>query len=320
MSIAGKPNISSSNGAPSGEADAPLDNSGRWGVDSEVGRLREILLCRPDHWAIDKNANEVTKAAAEAGFNFDLETAKRQHREFAKVLESEGVVIGWLPELPSQISQTYTRDSSFMTPWGVVVTKMQAEIRKGEHVAIEDFCRHNGIPIWNRVTAGTLEGGDVHVAKPGKILIGYSEVRTSKAGAEQVLKWFSEKGWHGKLIRIDPYFLHLDLLFCMVDADTAILCKDGMSSSQFDEIVNFLEIKNIIHATPKQAVKLACNVVSLGNGKLIVQKDPENSAIVEQFIKHKFVPLPVDLTMFTSDGGGPHCLSMPYRRDPLKVA
>jgi N-dimethylarginine dimethylaminohydrolase len=316
MPIAEKPDIAPTNNMPASEADAPYIG---WGVDSEVGRLREILLCRPEYWAIDKNANEVTKAATKAGFDFDLETAKRQHREFAKALEGEGVVIRWLPELPSQISQTYTRDSSFMTPWGVVVTKMQAEVRKGENAAIEELCLRHDIPIWNKVSAGTLEGGDVHVAKPGKVIIGYSHVRTSEAGARQVLKWFLEKGWDGRLIPIDPYYLHLDLLFCMVDSDTAILCKEGLSDGQFDEIVDFLEIKNIIHATTKQATKLLCNVVSLGNGKLIIQKDPENSTIVEQLAKHNFVSLPVDLTMFTSDGGGPHCLSMPYKRDLLRA-
>ena len=106
----------------------------------------------------------------------------------------------------------------------------------------------------------------------------------------------------------------------MIDSDTAILCKEGLSGGQFEEIVDFLEIKKIIHATTKQATKLLCNVVSLGGGKLIIQKDPENASIIEQLVKHDFVPLPVDLTMFTSDGGGPHCLSMPYRRDLLHVA
>jgi arginine deiminase len=288
-----------------------------WGIDSEVGPLREVVLCAPDHWAIEKNANAVTRAAVADGVNFDLGAAKRQHREFAAIFEREGVSVRWLPQLPSQISQTYTRDSSFMTPWGAVITLMQAEVRKGETAAVVEFCRKNKVPIWNKVSAGTLEGGDVHVAKPGKLLIGYSQGRTTQAGATQVLNWFSQKGWAGKLIYIDPYFLHLDLLFCMVDADTAMICTDVLSDGKVDEIVNFLEIKTIIRTTYKQAMKLVCNVVSLGNRKLIVHRDPENAGVVQQLVDRKFTPLEVDLSSFTADGGGPHCLSMPYRRDRL---
>ena len=299
------------------EAEPPLDKPVQWGVNSEVGRLREVLLCKPDYWAIDSNANAVTRAAVDAGFDFDLEAAKRQHREFAKLFEREGVIIRWLPELPSQISQTYTRNSSFMTPWGVVVTQMQAEVRRGEYLAIVDYCQRRNIPIWNKVTAGTLEGGDVHVAKPGKLLIGYSQGRTTKDGAMQVLNWFAEKGWDGRLIQIDPHFLHLDLLFCMVDADTAILCRDGLSNSQIDEIVHFLELKHVIYATYKQAMRLLCNVLALGNRKVIMHQDADNVDLVRQLKEFRYEALEVDLSSFTSDGGGPHCLAMSYRRDYL---
>ena len=298
-------------------ANEPAIEPVKWGVDSEVGRLQDIVLCAPDHWAIEKNANAVTRAAVSDGVDFDREAARRQHQALVATLEAEGVGIRWLPLLPSQISQTYTRDSSFMTPWGAVLTSMQADVRKGETAAVVDFCRANNVPVWKQVTAGTVEGGDVHVAKPGKLLIGYSQGRTTQDGASQVVQWFSEKGWDGKLIYIDPYFLHLDLLFCMVDADTAIICTDVFSDSKVDEIVNFLEINNVVKGTYKQAMKLVCNVLSLGDRKLIVQRDPENAALVKQLVDLKFSPLEVDLSSFTSDGGGPHCLSMPYRREAL---
>jgi arginine deiminase len=298
-------------------ADAPVVMPVEWGIDSEVGRLREVVLCAPDHWAIDKNANAVTRAAVVKGVDFDLGTAKRQHRDFAAVFQREGVGVRWLPQLPSQISQTYTRDSSFMTPWGAVVTLMQADVRKGESAAVIEFCRTHNVPIWNQVSAGTLEGGDVHVAKPGKILVGYSEGRTTRSGALQVVHWFAQKGWAGKLIYIDAHFLHLDLLFCMVDAETAVICTDVLADSKVDEIVNFLEIKTVIRTTYKQAMALVGNVLSLGDRKVIVREHRENAGLIEQLVRHRFLPLPVDLSSFCLDGGGPHCLAMPYCRDLL---
>ncbi len=317
MPISRTPHNFSSNALRNSTANSPVIKPVDWGINSEVGRLREIILCAPDHWGIDKNANAVVKAAVARGVEFDVETAKQQHRNFVSALEREGVVVRWLPQLKSQISQTYTRNSSFMTPWGIVVCRMQAECRQDEYAAVIEFCRQHNVPIWKTVTEGTVEGGDVHVAKPGKLLIGYSEVRTTRNGAMQVLDWFAEKGWAGKLVPINPDFLHLDLLFCMVDSDTAIMCTDGFSREQFDEIVNFLEIKNVVRANCKQAMKLLCNVLALGNRKVIMHQDDDNADLVRQLEKYGYETLKVDLSSFTSDGGGPHCLAMSYRRDFL---
>ena len=302
--------------AASPEAEPPLDKPVQWGVQLRGRAATRSPLCKPDYWAIDSNANAVTQPPSTPASTL---TWKPQSASIANLqaLEREGVIIRWLPELPSQISQTYTRDLSFMTPWGVVVTQMQAEVRRGEYLAIVDYCQRRNIPIWNKVTAGTLEGGDVHVAKPGKLLIGYSQGRTTKDGAMQVLNWFAEKGWDGRLIQIDPHFLHLDLLFCMVDADTAILCRDGLSNSQIDEIVHFLELKHVIYATYKQAMRLLCNVLALGNRKVIMHQDADNVDLVRQLKEFRYEALEVDLSSFTSDGGGPHCLAMSYRRDYL---
>ena len=182
-------------------ADMPVLKPVPWGTDFEVGQLRDVILCAPDHWGIDKNANAVVKAAVAKGVKFDLETAKRQHRNFVSALEREGIAIRWLPQLKCQISQTYTGEIlSLTTPWGVVVCRMQAECRQDEYAAVIEFCRQHNVPIWKTVTEGTVEGGDVHVAKPRKLLIGHSGVRTTLNGAMQVLSWFEEKGWQGKLI------------------------------------------------------------------------------------------------------------------------
>ena len=317
MPISRTPHNFSSNAPRNSAANSPVIKPVDWGINSEVGRLRDIILCAPDYWGIDKNANAVVKAAVARGVEFDVETAKQQHRNFVSAFEREGIVVRWLPQLKSQISQTYTRDSSFMTPWGIVVCQMQAECRRGEYAAVIEFCREHNVPIWKTVTEGTVEGGDVHVAKPGKLLIGYSEVRTTRNGAMQVLDWFAEKGWAGKLVPINPDFLHLDLLFCMVDSDTAIMCTDGFSREQFDEIVDFLEIKNVVRANYNQAMKLLCNVLALGNRKVIMHQDGDNADLVRQLGKYGYEAIEVDLSSFTSDGGGPHCLAMSYRRDFL---
>ena len=95
MPISRTPNDFSSNIIRNWAADAPVTKPVDWGIDSDVGRLREIILCAPDYWGIDQNANAVVKAAVARGVEFDVETAKRQHRNLfrlsnGKVLPSGG--------------------------------------------------------------------------------------------------------------------------------------------------------------------------------------------------------------------------------------
>jgi arginine deiminase len=292
-------------------SDAP-----RWGADSETAPLREVLLCAPDHFVWTPEGNTVSKeVAADRAKAFDLGRAKREHADLAAALTCEGVAIRRLTPIKSQASQTFTRDSSFMTPWGAVICQMKADFRRGEYAAVIDCFQAHGVPIWKMVTDGSLEGGDVHVAKPGQLLVGFSGTRTTEAGALQVKEWFGTKGWSTRLIYFDPHFLHLDLLFCMVSDDTAILCTDVLAPEKVDEIVNFLAIKNVVRSTYRQAINLVGNVLSLGNRKVIIHKHGENAGIVKQLAALGFAAIEVDLTMFVLDGGGPHCLTMGLRRD-----
>ena len=103
----------------------------------------------------------------------------------------------------------------------------------------------------------------------------------------------------------------------MVDVDTAIICTEVFSSEKVQEIVKFLKIKNVVEASKKQAMKLLCNVLALGDRKVIIQKDSDNTSLVKQLEDYGFAAIEVDLSSFTLDGGGPHCLTMSYRRDFL---
>jgi N-dimethylarginine dimethylaminohydrolase len=293
----------------------------RWGLDSEFAHLREVALCSPEHLSAGMEAHAGAKTIfTEKQKRFDPARAKRQHRVFASTLAAEGVTLRWLPLIKSQAAQTFSRDPLFMTPWGAVLNLMHGDNRRGEYAAAWEFCRKHNIPLWRMVTDGTVEGGDVHVAKPGKILLGHSGYWTTEKGALQVAHWFAEKKWKAKIVYIDPHFLHLDLLFSMVRSDAAIICTDVLSPGVVEQIVEFLEIKHVVRASYRQATKLLCNVVTLGNGKLIMHKDPDNADLIRQLHRLGMKTIELDLSMFVLHGGGPHCLTMPLHREILTSA
>jgi N-dimethylarginine dimethylaminohydrolase len=100
-----------------------------------------------------------------------------------------------------------------MTPWGALITCLSEPVRTGEHREVEAFYQEAGHRIWRRIGQGNVEGGDIHFIRPGLAVIGYSGVRTTLTGAEQLAAWVRQEGWEVLLQPVESRFVHLDVVF-----------------------------------------------------------------------------------------------------------
>jgi arginine deiminase len=282
-----------------------------WGFDSETGVLRDVLLCRPDYYTW-LPLNSVARATLASTAELDLQAAQRQYREMEHALEEAGTALHYLKPDPVLQYQVYTRDSSQMTPWGVVITQMFRPQRRGEYAAVTEFYQAKGIPVWKHATAGSVEGGDIHVIRPGLLLIGYSGERTSEEGARQFAGWFAEQGWETRLYPFPEHFLHLDVLFSMVSDRLALACVDVLD----DDLLDWLKAKKIelVPVSYKDSMQLGCNVLALGNDRVV--SPAHNKAINARLRAQGITVLDPEFSLFTKGGGGVHCMTMPLRRDP----
>ena len=133
------------------------DPAAPWGADSEYGTLRDVLLCRPDHFRWLPTSS-ISKATLAAGLRFDHDLAMRQHAEMVDAYRDAGVNVHFLEPDPALPYQVYARDSSFMTPHGAVVTQMHQWWRRGEYAPVIRFYQEAGIPIWRMITASAVRG------------------------------------------------------------------------------------------------------------------------------------------------------------------
>jgi arginine deiminase len=71
-----------------------------WGVDSEYGRLLDVLLCPPDHfrWL---PTSAISRATLDSGLVFSHDDAVRQHAEMVSVYEQVGVTVHFLEPDPA---------------------------------------------------------------------------------------------------------------------------------------------------------------------------------------------------------------------------
>lgn len=281
-----------------------------WGVDSEYGRLLDVLLCRPDNfrWLA---TSAISRATLESGAEFHPATAAGQHAEMVSAYHDAGVRTHFLELDPALPYQVFARDSSINTPSGPIVTQPAQPWRRGEYAPVVRFCQQAGIPIREMVTAGSLEGGDFMIVEPGVAVIGSGEQRTSEEGARQVAGWLQDDGWEVRIERIPSHFVHIDVLACMLGEKLAAVCVEQMGAG----FVRWLEGHGveIVPVSLEAALRLGVNGVCLGGDRVL--STPESADLNERLRALGLTVYDPELSAFTLGGGGAHCLMQALRRE-----
>ncbi len=281
-----------------------------WGVDSEYGRLLDVLLCPPDNYRWLKTS-AISEATLESGLRFDPDRARRQHAELVSTFETAGVRCHFLEPDPALPYQVFARDSSVMTPRGAVVTQMRQWWRRGEYAAVIGFYEGAEIPIEAMITAAALEGGDVMIVEPGRVVIGCSGGRTQEPAARQLAAIFEGMGWEARIEAFPERYLHIDVLLSVPAEKLAAVCVEVVSP-ELTEWLRSLDF-GLIEVTAEDAFKLGANAMSVGEGRVISPADagPLNEALRS----HGLEVLEAELDSFTLGGGGAHCLCQALRRE-----
>lgn len=300
---------------------APVDHHGddlirrfadpRWGVDSEYGRLLDVALASPKHLEIVP-CNEVSRESIANGLSCTAEAAARQHHALVRVLKNNGTRCHLIPPVEGLADLCFTRDSTLMTPWGLVALRAAEVHRRAEAGHVRRAFEHLSLPFLGTIEEGKIEGGDVSIMAPGIVAIGVSGERTDIIGAKALARLFEVRGWRTLLVPFDPHFLHLDTLFTMVDAKRAVACVEELPDSFLDTLRS-RGIK-VVPVSVGEVRRLGANLVSLGAGRIISGAD--NGRINGELERLGYTIFPVEIDQFTRCGGGIHCLTMPLARLP----
>ena len=287
-----------------------------WGINSEYGVLRDVLLGSPDafRWLGEENAqySALVRDTLRRGYRFDRDLALRQHAEMADAYRQVGVGVHLLDASEEQPYGVYARDSNFMTPFGAVVTQLANPRRRGEYANVLRFYLSHDIPVYDLVSAGNFEGGDFNMIAPGCVLIGYTGLRGEEVAARQVGGWMEAEGIEVRYAPIDEYYVHIDLMVCMLAEKLAAVCLDTTDP----DIVAWIEAKGIevVPVSFRETMGLGCNVVALGNDRVLSSTAaPELNARLRALGFEVYDP---DMSQFQLAGGGVHCMCQPLRREP----
>jgi N-dimethylarginine dimethylaminohydrolase len=287
---------------------------------SMTGELLRVMVCPPGNagW------NVSGKAAAwrELGFRHtpDFAAARSQHEILCCLLSECGAEVVYLPSTESlTLDAVYAHDASLATDYGLVLMNPGKKNRVAESHAHADFCGQLGIPVFGEIRLpGASESGDIVWLDSRTLLVG-DGYRTNKAGIEQMRSLLSSKNVEVLSAPL-PYgpgpsaCLHLMSLMSMLDEQTILVDLPWLAV----DTVELLKGRGVrlIEIEYSERDSLACNVLALGNKRLIALK--ENAKTNQRMRGAGF-----DVRTFpgseicVNGAGGPTCLTRPLLRHPV---
>lgn len=172
----------------------------------------------------------------------------------------------------------FMRDASFTMYNNVMVSKMATSVRDRETLILDAIYRNSSIidtsiihPIehYNMNTNGSVEGGDVEIARHDIILSGCG-ARTSKEGIDAMVEHLRSLGGVRHLIMqqlpLEPdSFIHLDMVFTFLDKDRCMAYKPVIMNDRFKtvhfevnghEYTKITEERNLIEALGRLGMEL----------------------------------------------------------------
>jgi N-dimethylarginine dimethylaminohydrolase len=289
----------------------------RFNGHSMTGALERVLVCSPR----TAGWNQTERAARwhDLGFHHapEFTTAQSQHDALCNELKSAGAEVIEMPTAPNHsLDAVYAHDASLPTDHGLIALRPGKPNRATEGAFQASFCETIDIPTLGTITApATTEAGDMLWLDPQTLLIGHG-YRTNVGGIQQMRTLLAPKNVEVLSAPL-PHgpgpsaCLHLMSIISLLDEHTAVVDLPWLAVETVDLLqqrgFHFIEIDYAERDT------LACNVLSLGNNRLLALV--ENRSTNERLQQAGF-----DLRTFPGSelcingSGGPTCLTRPIQR------
>ena len=288
--------------------------SDNWSVDSEIGKLRAVLMRRPG--AEIDNITDLNKAYFRDFV--DPEKVREQHDSLAQVYRDNGVEVYYVEETdPECPNAMYCHDLILGTPEGVIATRPGIRVRRNEVMYAARTVANLGVPIVRTINGtGIFEGACATLVDRETVFVG-TGTRCNQEGLRQVTDAFHSMGVKNVItLSIARNQNHLDGFLSIVDTHLAVTYPYITPDIIYEELekrgFDFVEIPSF-----EEKINFAANSVALEPGKIIMPKGAPRT--VELLNKKGVEVIELDLDEIKKGGGSVHCLTAFLKRDPIPV-
>lgn len=288
---------------------------GQWYCDSEVGRLRDVLIRRPGKEIEIVNNENYQDFRWKAPMN--VEAARHEQDKLAQIYKDNGVKVHYVEDQrDDKPNALYMRDLVLMTPEGAIVCRPGISARRGEERYAAQALSKLGVPIVKTINGeGFFDGACALWVDRQTVILG-TGARANKEGAAQVENELRNMGVNEIIHMQIPYgHAHLDGLLNFVDKKKVLLFPWQVA---YDVVKPLLDKGfEVIEATDIEEVKvnMCVNIVALEPGKILMPAgSPKTKTKLE---KSGVEVIDVQLDEIMKGWGAIHCMSVFLNRDPV---
>lgn len=284
---------------------------GDWGVSSECGRLRAVLMHRPGAELDDI----VDFDAAQMRSDVEPARARSQHDELTDFYRSRGIAVHLVEQVrPDKPNAMFMRDLMLMTPEGAIITRPASTVRAGEERYVAQALGVIGVPVLMSVHGGgTFEGADVSWVDVDLCFLAEG-LRTNAEGADQVERMLREIGVR-EVVRVGlPYgAMHLDGLLNFLDRDLAVVWP-RRTPYKVVQVLRERGFRLVEVADQREAQScLPMNFVALAPGEIVMPTGGDRLRAAYERAGVRCHQIEVDELI--KAGGGLHCMTAFLKRD-----
>ncbi|HEY1539187.1 MAG TPA: arginine deiminase-related protein [Solirubrobacteraceae bacterium] len=267
-------------------------------MSSELRWGRRYLMCPPAYFDVTYAINPWMTA----GVAVDRELAQRQWEALVARLRAAGAEVELLAPQPGLPDLVFTANLGIVDGATFVPAKMCYAERRPETPHAIDWFRAHGFAI-RMLSADVLqEGAGDALPFADALVVGHGA--RSSAGAYVELARLVDR----EIVALelaDPRFYHVDITFCPLDADSAIVATSALDPDGARLVVGL--VPDPIALTPDEAATFSANAVVVGRTVVM----PACSARLRGELQRRgFEPVVIDVSEFLKAGGGPRCLTL----------
>jgi N-dimethylarginine dimethylaminohydrolase len=285
---------------------------GDWGCDSEVGRLKAVLLRRPGK-EIEGIENPEKSRWLDV---MDCDKAREQHDRLAELYRSQGVEVHYVENMrDDKPNALFMRDNVLMTPQGAIVGRQAMACRRGEERYAAEALALLGVPIIRTISGrGIFETACCLWVDVETVVIGTGN-RANEEGAAQVGQTLRAMGVENFLrIQIPFGYAHIDSIISFLDKKTAIFDPIRLPWDVWTALNN-RGFRLFEAPSSHETRDLALNFVALAPGSIVMAAGfPETKKYLQSL---GIAVTEVEIDELRKGWGSLHCMTAILKRDPI---
>ena len=258
----------------------------------------QILMCPPDHYAIEYEINPWMNRQVGA----DPAESARQWTRLRETLLELGAVVEAMEPVAGLPDLVFTANAGLIYEDLFLSSRFRHGVRQGETPRFEAWFAAHGFRVESLPPGQNFEGAGDALFCGDVLFAGYR----SRSDASSEL-WLGDRlGVEVlPLELVDARYYHLDTCFCPLADGEAIYYPGAFD--EYGRAVLAARIPKLIAVTADEAVSFSCNAVVVGRSVVLNDGAPKLS---KSLTDAGYAVHPVRLTEFIKSGGSAKCLTI----------